>query len=566
MPKLATLLTLRIGHRLMLIVALGVVGLGATAVVNLDSLHGSLMDSRRAKVQDIVGTAHSVAAHYHELAESGAMSEAEAQQAASAAIGSMRYGQSDYLWINDMQGRMLMHPIKPELNGRDMLDFEDPNGKRLFAEMVEVVKADSAGFVDYLWPKAGSDAPVSKVSFVRGFAPWGWIIGTGIYVDDVATAFWGHAKVAGAISAGVLLAIVVATLLISRGITRPLTAITGRMQALADGNTGIDVPYVGLRDEVGDIAGAVQVFKDNALEKTRLEAEQKEAEKRAEEEKRQAMQDLADRFDSEIGGIVDMVSSAATELQATSQQLSASVEETEAQTGAASSGASQASGGVQTVASAAEQLAAAIQEVNGQVSAAAKKLQTTAGGAKGAQAQMDDLLKAVTQIDEVVEQISDVAEQTNLLALNATIEAARAGDAGKGFAVVAQEVKQLATQTQQMTDNIASQLAAIKASSDKAVDATRSIASDVDEINETTGAIAASVEQQTATTAEISRSAQEAARGTDAVSGNLGSVQEAAQHTSQASGSVSQAADDLAQQAESLRSAVRGFISEIRAA
>jgi methyl-accepting chemotaxis protein len=362
-----------------------------------------------------------------------------------------------------------------------------------------------------------------------------------------------------ALAAGLIFVVV-------RTVTTPIKAITQTMRNLADGDTSVAIPGAARRDEIGDMAGAVQVFKDNALDKERLEAEQKEAEKRAEAEKRQAMQELADRFDQEVGGIVEMVSSAATELQATSQQLSAAVEETEAQTSAAASGANQASGSVQTVASAAEELSAAIQEVNQQVSGAAGKLQSTAQGARGAQEQMDELLKAVGQIDEVVGQISDVAEQTNLLALNATIEAARAGDAGKGFAVVANEVKSLANQTRQMTDNIASQLSAVKQASQSAVDGSRAIVSEVESINETTGSIAASVEQQTATTSEISRSAQEAAKGTDSVSGNLSSVTEAAGHTAQASGSVSQAADDLARQAESLKSAVQSFLQEVRAA
>ena len=360
--------------------------------------------------------------------------------------------------------------------------------------------------------------------------------------------------------AGILVWVVVRT------VTNPIKAITGTMRKLADGDTSVAIPGAGRSDEIGDMAGAVQVFKDNALEKERLEAEQKEAEARAEQEKHRAMRELADRFEHEVGGIVEMVSSAATELQATSQQLSAAVEETEAQTSAAASGADQASGSVQTVASAAEELSAAIQEVNGQVSNAANKLQSTAQGARDAETQMDELLKSVGQIDEVVEQISDVAEQTNLFALNATIEAARAGEAGKGFAVVAQEVKSLANQTRKMTDNIASQLAAVKQASKSAVDGTRTIVGEVETINETTGAIAASVEQQTATTSEISRSATEAAKGTDAVSGNLGSVKEAAGHTAQASGSVSEAANDLAQQAEGLKSAVQSFLSEVRAA
>ena len=461
--------------------------------------------------------------------------------------------------------------------------LESPKGR----EQLEAVKADLAAWIDLVVGDGGlfaahrervqtdqlllkhlkgvvaaSDATIAELDQVAAAA------------DEISQAADRAAEAAVSKSTLGILALLGAAVVIAAGlvlivvrtVTNPIKAITGTMRKLADGDTSVAIPGAGRSDEIGEMAGAVQVFKDNALEKERLEVEQKEAEKRAEAEKRQAMQELADRFENEVGGIVEMVSSAATELQATSQQLSAAVEETEAQTSAAASGADQASGSVQTVASAAEQLSAAIQEVNGQVSSAAGKLQSTAQGARSAQSQMDALLSSVGQIDEVVEQISDVAEQTNLLALNATIEAARAGEAGKGFAVVAQEVKSLANQTRTMTDNIASQLAAVKQASRSAVDDTREIVGEVETINETTGAIAASIEQQTATTSEISRSATEAAKGTDAVSDNLGSVKQAAGHTAQASGSVSQAANDLAQHAEGLKSAVQTFLSEVQAA
>lgn len=347
---------------------------------------------------------------------------------------------------------------------------------------------------------------------------------------------------------------------------RPLRRLSDTVRRLSEGDLDADVTAARTNDEVGQISTAVQVLKDNAIDAERLRREQAETEQRTEAEKRQAMRDLADRFEREIGGVVNMVGSAATELQGTSRQLSSAVEATESETSTAATGANQAAGSVQTMASASEELSAAIQEVNVQVTNAAGQLQSTAQGARGAESQMDDLIKAVSQIDEVVEQISDVAEQTNLLALNATIEAARAGDAGKGFAVVANEVKSLANQTRQMTDNIAHQLTAVKQASKNAVEGSRKIVGEVETINETTGAIAASVEQQTATTAEISRSAQEAAKGTEAVSGSLASVKEASGDTAKASDSVAQAANNLTTQAEGLRTAVDTFLSEVRAA
>ena len=347
---------------------------------------------------------------------------------------------------------------------------------------------------------------------------------------------------------------------------RPLRRLSDTVRRLSDGDLDAEVTAVETNDEVGQISKAVRVLKDNAIDAERLRREQAEAERRTEEEKRQAMRDLADRFEREIGGVVNMVGSAATELQGTSRQLSSAVEATESETSTAATGANQAAGSVQTMASAAEELSAAIQEVNVQVANAAGQLQSTAEGARGAETQMDNLIKAVGQIDQVVEQISDVAEQTNLLALNATIEAARAGDAGKGFAVVANEVKSLANQTRQMTDNIAQQLTSVKQASQNAVEGSRKIVGEVETINETTGAIAASVEQQTATTAEISRSAQEAAKGTEAVSGSLASVKGAAGDTAKASDSVALAADNLTHQADGLKTAVDTFLSEVRAA
>ncbi len=347
---------------------------------------------------------------------------------------------------------------------------------------------------------------------------------------------------------------------------QPLRRLSDTVRRLSDGDLDAEVTAVETNDEVGQISKAVRVLKDNAIDAERLRREQTEAERRTEEEKRQAMRDLADRFEREIGGVVNMVGSAATELQGTSRQLSSAVEATESETSTAATGANQAAGSVQTMASAAEELSAAIQEVNVQVANAAGQLQSTAEGARGAETQMDNLIKAVGQIDQVVEQISDVAEQTNLLALNATIEAARAGDAGKGFAVVANEVKSLANQTRQMTDNIAQQLTSVKQASQNAVEGSRKIVGEVETINETTGAIAASVEQQTATTAEISRSAQEAAKGTEAVSGSLASVKGAAGDTAKASDSVALAADNLTRQSEGLKTAVDTFLSEVRAA
>ena len=363
-----------------------------------------------------------------------------------------------------------------------------------------------------------------------------------------------------------LTAAVALILMVVRGVTTPITAMTSAMDRLSKGDTSVAVPAAGRRDEIGDMAKAVQVFKDNAIDKARMEQERVRLEQEAATEKSRAMQALADRFEHEVGGIVTMVTDQATGLQQTAGKLAAAVQATEAQSGAATDAAGQASSNVHTMASATEKLSSAIDDVAHRLSTAAGQLQETAKGARAAEGRMDELQTAVAEIDQVVTSINDVAEQTNLLALNATIEAARAGEAGRGFAVVANEVKGLANSTRQMTESIARQLDAVKAASESAVSVSRNIVRDVDSLSQSTAAITASMEQQSAATAEIGRNAQEAATGTEDASRNIGGVQKAATDTSRASNEVRDAADDLGQRAAALQTAVNGFLNDIRAA
>lgn len=352
--------------------------------------------------------------------------------------------------------------------------------------------------------------------------------------------------------------------LIHKILTQPLQNMTRAMERLANQDLETEIPSLDRKDEVGSMAKAVEVFKANAIERKRLEADQEEAEKRAEEEKKKAKTELADRFEREVGSIVSTVSSAATELQTTAEQLSNAVKDTQGQTNMAANGSDQANQSVQTMAAAAEEMSSAIQEVNSQVTRSAESLRRSVDKARDSETKMDALFESMEQIDSVVEQIEGVAEQTNLLALNATIEAARAGDAGKGFAVVASEVKELANQTQKMTAEIAEKIASIKDQTRGAVDTTREIVQDINSINETTSAIAGAMEEQTVTTQEISGSAQKAASGTNSVSESLSRVQAASSETSDASSNVGQAARELSEQSESLRRAVQEFLDDVR--
>jgi methyl-accepting chemotaxis protein len=354
--------------------------------------------------------------------------------------------------------------------------------------------------------------------------------------------------------------------LIGRGITRPVAAMTNAMTRLASGDTSVEVPARANSDELGEMAQAVQVFKDNMVETEHLRAEQEEQKRRAEAEQRRAMLAMADNFEAAVGDIVRGVSAQAGELQSTAQLMSATAEETERQSTTVAAASEQASTNVQTVASAAEELSSSIAEISRQVATSADITARAVDDTRRTNEQIEGLADAAQSIGDVVKLISDIAGQTNLLALNATIEAARAGEAGAGFAVVASEVKNLAGQTAKATEEISAQIEAIRAVTGEAVEAIKAIGGTIGRINEIATTIASAVEEQGAATREIARNVQQASSGTADVSKNIVSVTKAANDTGVASNQVLGTAGQLAQQSEALRAQVETFLTNIRAA
>ena len=349
-------------------------------------------------------------------------------------------------------------------------------------------------------------------------------------------------------------------------VSRPIQAMTGAMSGLAAGDAGIVVPYGARRDEIGAMASAVQVFKENLIRTRRLEADTAEARLAAEAQRKAGMRQMADAFEAAVGGIVGMVSSSATELQATAQTLTATATETASQSTTVAAAAEEAGTNVDTVAAAAEELGSSVLEIGRQVGGSAALAHAAVREADQTGALVHELSGAVSRIGDVVGLISNIAGQTNLLALNATIEAARAGAAGKGFAVGAAEVKALAEQTARATSEISGQIAQIQASTGQAVASIGGMTGRIRQISDVATSIAAAVEQQGAATQEIVRNVGQAAQGTAEVTGNIAGVAGAAEETGAAAAQVLGAASELSRQSEHLAAEVNRFLNTVRAA
>lgn len=432
-------MTLKVAHRILLLGLAIILVFTLTIAWICSGMEDQLLLSKRADVQHAVETVWGITEYYVQEAASGRLSQEQAQRAASTALRGTRFDSDNYFWINDLAPTMIMHPFKKELEGTNLASNRDPNGKALFLEMVQMVKKDGAGFVEYQWAKPGFMKPVPKVSYVKLVPEWGWVIGAGLYLDDIAAVMHKVYLATGIVVLIVLLLSLFLAYRVAYGISNPLGELVAMISDLNQGNLDTRLDFK-REDELGQMAKAVNCFADS-LKFEILTAFRKLAAGDLTFIANGLIREPLALANQKLTGLVGKIQSSVEQVNSGSQAMSVTAEQL-------SQGAIQQSNSVQQVSATLMTVAGGIRRNAENAITTATLAEAAAQNAASSGSAVNGTVSAMYTITEKIRIIDEIARQTNLLALNAAIEAARAGESGRGFAVVAGEVRKLAERSQ----------------------------------------------------------------------------------------------------------------------
>jgi methyl-accepting chemotaxis protein len=544
-----------IGAKLLFFSAVIFAGYAFLAGLASHKIRQTINSERVEMVRHLDETAVSMVKSAYARAQTGELTEESAKKLVKDQLRKMRYGNNDYFYIHDYDGTNIVHGAKPEREGQNFYNFVDQNGRQIIKEQIDAARSGT-GAVIALSPvaRATSNEPVMKLSYAIAFDPWHWAISTSVFVDDIDAHFAEVAWQFFSIAVVVGLFMAVCAYWLSRQITQPLHRLVQfTEQPLSDAPSSEFERDLRLKDEIGTVARALQVFKAKSAEAERLRGEVDIQKNEAEAARRKALIDMVATVETETDTAVAGIDNRMTAMTEAASVMSRSAELVGASAQTVAAASAQALANAQTVASATEQLSSSIREISTQVSNATKATSAAVNRSDHARTTIATLAEAVTRVGQVTTLISEIASQTNLLALNATIEAARAGEAGRGFAVVASEVKTLATQTARSTEEINRQIGEIQSITQETVRGMDEVSGTVRTIDEIAGSIAAAVEEQHAATNEIARNVTETANGAREVSNRITEVSGEAARLGAEAGRVHGCAADVTDAVSSLR-------------
>jgi len=587
---------LTIGGRVNLLTCLAVAGLLILLGLSLLKLDGVMRSEIGDRTKKTVEVAYSVVAHYQAQEQLGVMTQPQAQAAALSTLRALRYGKDDYFWVNDMHPRMIMHPFSPQLEGQDLTGKTDADGIFMFREMTEIARRDGEGFLNYSWAKPGQEEPAGKISYVKAFKPWGWVIGSGVYTDQIAAAVGRMALTLGGMALLVALATGAAGWALGRSVSRPVVALAGRMKALADGDKTSVIPGLTRGDEIGRMAVALDVFREASIANERLEVEAAAARQAADEERARAEAEKARIAEEDHVAVTalgqglqamasgDLTHRMTAQVAARSEQLKTDFNTAIAQleqavavvvdnVAAIRSGAGEISQASDDLSRRTEQQAASLEETAAALDQITATVNKTADGARQASSvvqsargdaetsgkvvhdavqAMTAIERSSTEIGNIIGVIDEIAFQTNLLALNAGVEAARAGDAGRGFAVVASEVRALAQRSAEAAKEIKTLISASGQQVGQGVAL-------VGQTGEALQRIVSRVAEIDGLVSEISASAQEQATGLQQVNTAVNQMDQVTQQNAAMVEESTAASHSLSQEADALAASVSRF-------